>query len=146
MNTTIRNRLAALGVAAVAGLAGGAVAGGPALASPNADAATTAVQQSQSADDATNAVTYADQLVIAWGNGSTDVVESHADESVVDTLSAHGNAHATHWDRVGSEGAAGTTYVDYENTVTGEQLSVGVASAAVANGEDKAVHTIKFSD
>lgn len=43
--------------------------------------------------------------------------------------------NATHWDHTGGEGAGSTTYLDYENTVTGERLSVGVSNHVLENGD-----------
>lgn len=149
MKTTIRNRTAALAIAGIAGLAGVGLASGPALAtSPPASAASADVEP-QSVYFPTNATRYADELVIAWGEGNTDRVEAFATQDVADALADHGDENGTHWDRTGVEGAAGTIYVDYENTVTGEEMSVGVDSAAVANGGEwgapNAADQVKFT-
>ncbi|MDN5807347.1 MAG: hypothetical protein L0H76_08885, partial [Brevibacterium sp.] len=144
MKTTIRNRAAAVAIAGIASLAVIGLASGPALAA-SPSAATTAAQQPQSVHYPTDAADYADELVIAWGQGNISRVEAFASKGAIAVLSNHGNADATHWDRTGVEGAAGTTYVNYENTVTGETMAVGVSSEAAANGEANAVHKIQFS-
>lgn len=150
MKTTIRNRAAALGIAGIAGLAGIGLASGTALVTSPSAAATTEAQQPQSVHYPTDAVDYADELVIAWGAGNISRVQAFASKDAVAVLSGHGNADATHWDRTGAEGAAGTTYVDYENTVTGQTMAVGVSSEAVSNGgewgEPHGVHSVQFSD
>ncbi|GAA1854221.1 hypothetical protein [Brevibacterium marinum] len=153
MKTTIRNRAAAAGIATVTGfaaVAGLGLAAGPALATPSPAAATAADVQPQSVHFPTDTVRYADELVRAWGAGNTDRVEAFASPHVVGVLSDHGNENATHWVQTGSEGAAGTIYVDYENTVTGEKMSVGVANEAVSNGgewgEPHGVHKVQFTD
>lgn len=146
MKTTIRHRAAALGIAGIAGLAGVGLASGPALATSTSAAATSTAHQPQSVHYPTDAAKYADELVIAWGQGNFSRVEAFASDHAVAELSAHGNANATHWNRTGGQGAAGTIYLDYENTVTGEKLSVGVASEAASNGEANAVHKINFTD
>ncbi|UVI36612.1 hypothetical protein [Brevibacterium spongiae] len=156
MKNTIRNRAAALGIATVAGLAGLGLAGGPAMAAD----ASVADSSSHSADSRvdtqsvyypTDPVKYADELVIAWGQGATDRVEAFASPQVAEKLAAHGDDNVTHWDRVGAEGAAGTIYVDYENTVTGEKMSLGVPNEAVSNpdnewGTPNGVHKVQFDD
>lgn len=150
MKTTIRNRAAAVGVAAVAGLAGIGLASGPAIAASPPTAATAVDADPQSVHYPTDTGIYADELVRAWGAGNTDRVEGFATSQVVDTLSDHGNENATRWVQTGSSGAAGTIYVDYENTVTGEKMAVGVANEAVSNGgewgEPNGVHSVQFAD
>src|SRR5699024_6075802 len=131
MKSTIRNRATAFGVATVTGLAGIAFASGPALADSAGLADSTS--QSAAADSGTQSVhfptdptTYATPFVRTWVNGNPDRVEAFTSPGVVDELDAHRDDTVTHWDRMGTEGAAGTTYVDYVNTVTGVFLSVGV--------------------
>ena len=153
MKSTIRHRAAALGIAGVAGLAGIGLAGGPAIAEGAAIADSSS--QTASADAGTQSVhyptdpaVYADELVRAWGNDNTDRVEAFASADVVDKINAHSDDNVTHWDRTRVEGAAGTTYVDYVNTVTGEQMTLGLPTEAVHNGgewgEPNAVHSIRF--
>src|SRR5699024_10212459 len=151
----IRNRATALGVATVTGLAGIAFASGPALAGGAGLADSTsqtaaADSDTQSVHFPTDPTTYADELVRAWGNGNTDRVEAFASPGVVDGRDAHREASGTHWYRMGTEGAAATTYVDYVNTVTGETMSLGLPTEAVHNGgewgEPHAVHSIEFQD
>lgn len=153
MKSTIRNRATAFGVATVTGLAGIAFASGPALADSAGLADSTsqtaaADSDTQSVHFPTDPTTYADELVRAWGNGNTDRVEAFASPGVVDELDAHRDDNVTHWDRMGTEGAAGTTYVDYVNTVTGETMSLGLPTEAVHNGgergEPHAVHSVRF--
>ena len=131
MKSTIRNRATAFGVATVTG-----------PAQTNFSALLAAVHFP------TDPTTYADELVQAWGNGNTDRVEAFASPGVVDELDAHRDDNVTHWDRMGTEGAAGTTYVDYVNTVTGETMSLGLPTEAVHNGgergEPHAVHSVRF--
>lgn len=148
MKTTIRNRAAALGVAAVAGIAGIGLASGPALAAPAPVAATTADAAPQSVHYPTDTGIYADELVRAWGAGNTNRVEGFATPQVVEALNDHGNEKGTHWVKTGIDGAAGTIYSNYENTVTGETMSVGVANEEVSNGGEwgasHGVHNVAF--
>lgn len=135
MKTNIRNRVAALAIAGIAGLAGIGLAGGPALAAP-ASTVTTSDATPQSVHFPTDTGVYADELVRAWGAGNTDRVEAFASTQAVDVLGEHGNENATHWVKTGSNGAAGTIYSEYENTVTGETMSVGVANEEVSTGDE----------
>lgn len=156
MKTTIRNRAAALGIATVAGLTGLGLATGPAMAADSGAANASAQSAASDVDTQsvyypTDPVKYADELVRAWGQGDTDRVEAFASSTVAEELEAHGDDEVTHWDRVGGEGAAGSTYVDYENTVTGEKMSLGMPTEAVVNPDDEwgtsnAVHKISFED
>jgi len=152
-STTIRSSATALGIAAVTGLAGIGFAGGPAMAdsaglADSTSQAAAADTDVQSVHFPTDPTTYADELVRAWGNDNADRVEAFASPGVVDELNAHSDDNVTHWDRTGTEGAAGTTYVDYVNTVTGETMSLGLPTEAVHNGgewgEPHAVHSIEF--
>lgn len=150
MKTTIRNRAAALTIAGIASLAGIGLATGPALAAPAPAAATTADAEPQSVHYPTDTGIYADELVSAWGAGSTERVEGFATSQVIKALNDHGNENGTHWVKTGSDGAMGTIYSDYENTVTGETMSVGVANEQVTNGGEwgspHGVHQVNFGD
>lgn len=156
MTSTIRNRAAAIGIAAVAGLAGLGLAAGPAMAADSslADSSSQSTESdvgTQSVYYPTDPVTYADELVRAWGQGDSDRVEAFSSSQVAEKLKAHSDDEATHWTRVGAEGAAGTTYVDYENTVTGEKMWLGMPTEAVVDPDDEwgtpnAVHKVNFED
>lgn len=151
MKTTIRNRAAALGVAAVAGLAGIGLASGPALAAPAPESATSAGAESESVRYPTDSGEYADAFVRAWGAGDMDRVASLSTPQVVDMLKEHGNENATHWVQTGGDGAAGTYWIDYKNTVTGETMNVPVANVEGPNGGENlgsshAIHNVQFPD
>lgn len=149
MKSTIRNRAAALGIATAAGLAGIGLASGPALADGAASAAASSADQ-QSADYPSDTKEYADELVRAWGEDDIIRVKQFASSDAVDTLIDHGNDHGAHWKYTGGESAAGTVYVDYKNTVTGETMSVAVSNVDPADGgrrgEAHAVGNIQFDD
>lgn len=149
MKTTIRNRAAALAIAGAAGLTGIGLAGGPAMAADAAQAGSATSVDTQSVYYPTDTTKYADELVKAWGAGNTSRVEAFASEDVADALAEHGDDDATHWKRVGGEGAAGTVYVDFENTVTGEKMAIGVSNEAVSNPDNEwgtahGVHQVQF--
>ncbi|GAA1534325.1 hypothetical protein [Brevibacterium picturae] len=149
MKTTIRNRAAALTIAAVVSVSGIALASGPALAAPAATATSSDVAP-QSVHFPTDTGAYADELVRAWGAGNTERVEAFASPEVVETLNEHGAEDAKHWVRTGGDGAAGTIYSTYKNTATGETMSVGVANEEVSNGGEwgapHGVHKVQFDN
>lgn len=87
-------------------------------------------------------VEYADALVIAWGAGDQDAMAQLAPTGVVDVLGSQGGPH---WDRTGSEGAAGSTYVTYQNTDSQEVLTLRVDNAAAAEGAPQSVAEARFS-
>ncbi|MGC2941002.1 MULTISPECIES: hypothetical protein [unclassified Brevibacterium] len=154
MKTTMRNRAAALGIATVAGAAGLGLAGGPALAADTSSASSSS--QSADAGVGTQSVyypveagKYADELVIAWGQDNTDRVEAFASADVADKLANHSNENGSHWRNTGAEGAAGTTYITYRNSTTGEKMTLGVSNEAIADQNEwgaapHAVHQVSF--
>ncbi|GAA1873540.1 hypothetical protein [Brevibacterium marinum] len=152
MNTTIRNRAAALSVAAVVGVAGVAITGGSALASTNSptdsgsSAEVSGAVAAHSDGYPANASGYADELVRAWAVGSDAAVGEYATPDVVEALSEHGDEHATQWDRVAADGAAESSSVVYKNTATGELLTFDVDNEAATHGDHPAVHHVQFKD
>lgn len=150
MKTTIRNRAAALGIATVAGLAGVGLATGPAMADSAGSASASSSADQQSADFPSDTKEYADELVKAWGADDITRVKEFASSDAVDTLIDHGNDYGKHWKYTGSEGAAGTAWNEYKNTVTGETMSVAVSNVdpddGGRRGEAHAVGTVQFDD
>ena len=144
MNTTIRNRATALGIAAIAGIAGLGFGGGSALATTNSTATTTVAQAPQSAGHPNDSADYADEMVRGWGVGSDSTVKDRATQEVVDALSAHGDGHVTRWHRIGADGAAGSTHVAYANWETGEVMILRVNNERAASGDAMAVRQVKF--
>lgn len=141
MKSTIRNRAAALGIATVAGLTGVGLTTGPAMA---ADASLAdSSSQSATSDVGTQSIyypieagKYADELVIAWGQDNTDRVEAFATDEVAEKLADHGDENGSHWRNSGAEGAAGTTYITYRNTETGEKMTLGVSNQAIGDQDE----------
>lgn len=84
----------------------------------------------------TEPVAYADALVVAWGAGEQELVSRLATPEVLHIL---GDGGGPHWDQTGSEGAAGSTHVTYENTESGDVLTLRVDNAAASEGGDQAV-------
>ena len=154
MKNPVSNRAAALGIATVAGLTGLGLATGPAMASDSGAANSSA--QSAATDVDTQSIyypieagKYADELVIAWGQDNTERVEAFASDEVAEKLADHGNEDGTHWRNSGAEGAAGTTYITYRNTETGEKMTLGVSNQAIGDQDEwgaapHAVHRVKF--
>lgn len=141
MKSTIRNRAAALGIATVAGLTGVGLTTGPVMA---ADASLAdSSSQSAASDVGTQSIyypieagKYADELVIAWGQDNTDRVEAFATDEVAEKLADHGDENGSHWRNSGAEGAAGTTYITYRNTKTGEKMTLGVSNQAIGDQDE----------
>lgn len=141
MKSTIRNRAAALGIATVAGLTGVGLTTGPAMAAEAslADSSSQSAASdvgSQSIYYPIEAGKYADELVIAWGQDNTDRVEAFATDEVAEKLADHGDEHGSHWRNSGAEGAAGTTYITYRNTETGEKMTLGVSNQAIGDQDE----------
>lgn len=72
------------------------------------------------------AVTYADQLVRAWGRGDRAAAACYAAPSVLATLFGQADPGGIHWRRTGVEGTAGTIYVTYHDDARGGTLAIGV--------------------
>ena len=75
-----------------------------------------------------------------WSKPSAEVAEKLAD---------HGNENGSHWRNSGAESAAGTTYITYRNTETGEKMTLGVSNQAIGDQDEwgaapHAVHQVKF--
>lgn len=83
-----------------------------------------------------NATAYADQLVRNWGVGAVHSEHRYATDSVVATL---GPAGGPHWARVSADGAAGSVYVTYRNTVTHRRLVLQVNNMLAGTGAPHAV-------
>lgn len=149
MKTIIRTRAASLAIAGVAGIAGIGLASGPAMAASAPTAETASASQPQSVYYPDYAVGYADELVREWGQDNTDRVEALTTKKAAAELAEHGDENGTHWDRTGSDGAMGTIYVDYENTVTGETMSVAVSNHEIGEADEwgapNAVKRVQFS-
>ena len=143
MNPTIRNRAAALGIAAVAGAATVSLASGPALASTSSDKMN-AAPEPRSTTFPTNPVDYADDFVSAYGVGDQASVDDFATETTVTSLYQHDHPHADKWNRTFTQSEAGTTYVTYQNLETNGRLTVSVRNETAAHGDGDAVHSIEF--
>ncbi len=90
------------------------------------------------------AAPYADALVIAWGSGDRDAALQYATPEVVTTLFGEHSPGGPHWDQVGVEGAAGTIFVTYQDTVTHQMLVVGVQNEASSRGSAHAAYRASF--
>lgn len=86
---------------------------------------------------------YADSLVVAWGEGDQATVQQLATDEVVQTL---GEGGSPHWERISTEGAAGSTIVTYSETQTGQVLSLRVDNAQASQGAEHAVVEARLQD
>lgn len=91
-----------------------------------------------------NAVQWSDNLIRAWGCGDATWTAYYATPKVVQQLRSIAANGGPHWTRIATEGAAGTTYVTYRNTVTGRTLSVGVSNAGLSQGDAHAAYTVRY--
>ncbi|MGN6751582.1 MAG: hypothetical protein ACTHJJ_03415 [Intrasporangium sp.] len=90
-------------------------------------------------------VAYADRLVQAWGRGDRRAAASYATPRVANILFAHADPGGSHWRRVSSSGAAGTTYVTYHDDLHGGHLVLAVHNAAEQDGQLHAVYDARFT-
>lgn len=92
----------------------------------------------------TDAASYADAFVRAFGEASDIAVQRMGTDSAILTLEDHGDSAASHWDRSGTSGAAGSVEVDYTNTETDEHMMILVNNERASNGDEHAVTDVKF--
>lgn len=90
------------------------------------------------------AMQWADHLVRAWGRGDSWTASYYATSSVLNRLFAHADPGGPSWARVSAEGAAGTTYVTYRDTATGERMTLGVSNVTLAEGGAHAAYRLRF--
>ncbi|MCK0113365.1 hypothetical protein MWU75_14540 [Ornithinimicrobium sp. F0845] len=104
--------------------------------------------QYTTADDSQDALPtapedYADTLVVAWGEGDRAAMQRLATDEVVHTLGDRGSPH---WERISTEGAAGSTIVTYTETQTGEVLTLRVDNAQADHCAEHSVVEARFED
>lgn len=90
----------------------------------------------------TNALDYADALVVAWGNGNMDQMAIMATPEVIDVLGDEGGPH---WDRTANDAGAGSVFVTYTNTEDGRVLELRVQNETASLGQEHAVVEARFS-
>lgn len=86
-------------------------------------------------------VEYADALVVAWGSGDQQTMAQLGTEEVVHIL---GDGGGPNWAQTGVEGAAGSTLVTYENSQSGDVLTLRVDNAAASEGAEQAVVEARY--
>ena len=91
-----------------------------------------------------NAVQWSDNLVRAWGRGDTKWTAYYATPAAVKQLHKVAAVGGSHWTRIGTEGAAGTTYVTYRNDVTRHTLVIGVSNVGLSQGDAHAAYTVQY--
>lgn len=91
-----------------------------------------------------NAVQWSDNLIRAWGRGDAKWTAYYATPAAVRTLHGVPTTNSAHWTRIGSEGAAGTTYVTYRNDVTRHTLVIGVSNVGLSQGDAHAAYTVRY--
>lgn len=111
---------------------------------------TTAVGSTDS-DDSSGALpadsgSYADAFVRAYGETSDLGVQKMGTKRAISELEDYGDSAASHWDRSGIHGAAGSVEVDYTNTETHGHMKVLVNNEKASNGDGHAVTDVKFEE
>ncbi|WP_238350597.1 hypothetical protein [Kribbella shirazensis] len=91
-----------------------------------------------------NAVQWSDNLIRAWGRGDAKWTAYYATPRAVQQLQSIAAKGGPHWTRIATEGAAGTTYVTYRNTVTGHTLGIGVSNAGLSQGDAHAAYMVRY--
>ncbi|WP_344199715.1 hypothetical protein [Kribbella karoonensis] len=91
-----------------------------------------------------NAVQWSDNLVRAWGRGDAKWTAYYATPAAVRSLHTVAARGGSHWTRIGTEGAAGTTYVTYRNDVTRHTLVIGVSNVGLSQGDAHAAYTVRY--
>lgn len=84
---------------------------------------------------------YADALVVAWGAGDQGTMTRLGTEEVVHIL---GDGGGPDWAQTGSEGAAGSTIVTYQNSQSGDVLTLRVDNAGASEGAEQAVVEARY--
>lgn len=91
-----------------------------------------------------NAVQWSDNLVRAWGRGDTKWMSYYATPAATKALRAIAAKGGASWQRIATEGAAGTTYVTYRNASTGHRLVVGISNVGLSRGDAHVAYRIQY--
>lgn len=94
----------------------------------------------------TNAVDYADALVIAWGEGDEPAMQDLAQPEVLEVLEEYGIPGGSHWEQTDSDSGAGSTFVTYENSEDATIVELRVRNEDASSGEPNAVVEAKFTE
>jgi len=100
----------------------------------------------QDTDFPTNALDYADALVVAWGEGDASGMKDFAGPEAVDALKDYGMPGGSGWKQTDSDSGAGSTFVTYENADDGAKVELRVGNEAASNGQPQAVNEAKFTE
>lgn len=92
----------------------------------------------------TNAVDYADALILAWGSGEQERMKQLAQPAALDALAEYGASGGPHWKQVGHDAGAGSVFVSYKNSEDGATLELRVRNEAASKGQEHAVAEAKF--
>lgn len=91
-----------------------------------------------------NAIEYADALVVAWGNGNEAQMQQLATAQVITSLTGHSKEGGAHWSQTSSDAGAGSVFVSYENTEDGSVLNLRVQNQVVGQGHEQGVVEANF--
>ena len=79
--------------------------------------------------------------MVAWGSGDQETMARLGTDEVVHIL---GDGGGPNWAQTGAEGAAGSTIVTYEDSESGDVLTLRVDNAAVSEGAEQAVVEARY--
>lgn len=105
-----------------------------------------APDEDQDTDFPTNALDYADALVVAWGEGDESAMHDFAGQQTVDALKDYGMPGGSSWKQTESDSGAGSTFVTYENADDGAKVELRIGNEAASNGQPQAVKEAKFTE
>jgi hypothetical protein len=91
-----------------------------------------------------NAVQWSDNLIRAWGRGDAKWTAYYATPGAVQALHKIAAKGGPHWTRIATEGAAGTEYMTYRNSVTGHMVSIGVSNVRLSQGDAHAAYLVQY--
>lgn len=91
-----------------------------------------------------NALDYADALVVAWGIGDRERMAQLAEPGALDVLDHYGPVGGPHWDQAGHDAGAGSVFVSYENSTDGTTLELRVRNEAASKAQEHAVVEAKL--
>src|SRR5699024_8386891 len=102
--------------------------------------------EDQDTDFPTNALGYADALVVAWGEGDESAMHDFAGHQTVDALKDYGMPGGSSWKQTESDSGAGSTFVTYEIADDGAKVELRIGNEAASNGQPQAVKEAKFTE
>src|SRR5699024_8766073 len=105
-----------------------------------------APDEDQDTDFPTNALDYADALVVAWGEGDESAMNDFAGQQTVDALKDYGMPGGARCKHTQSDSGAGSTFVTYDYADDGAKVELRIGNEAASNGQSQAVKEANFTE